>query len=527
MQGQLREHTLAELIHEISTNDLSGVVRVERERVKAAVYAHVGKIVLASSNLRATRLVECLRRWNTFDAARWQKAESLLALPAAKTDAGFADLLVRHDVIDANALRRLRTRQTEEVLRPLLAWRDGAWAFEARVRIAEEERFAIDAPPLLIEAARATPEEFIARRFPESTEIIRPARDHKAIRNDDRTHNLIELLPAEAFMLSRVDGAISVGDLLQISAFPLAQAHAALYALVLGGLLTRDGVTRAFTPEAVARRRDTRAANSVMVDSAAEGRARQSIEETDAEKIKALFARGDAANLYAVLGVSRSAPPDRIKAAYYALAKRFHPDVFDRSQTTPELRSRIENAFAVITNAYDTLHSSESRAKYDLHALNSNASATAAPPPAPPPETKEAEQESGTAPPPSAQASAPAYRAEEAFQEGLRAEKVDNHVLALTRLGEAARLAPQQARYRAHYGRALARDRAKRHEAEAELLAAVSLAAGDASLRIMLAEFYRDVGLHRRAVGEVERILNSHPNDARARTLLKELRRGA
>jgi predicted Zn-dependent protease len=86
-------------------------------------------------------------------------------------------------------------------------------------------------------------------------------------------------------------------------------------------------------------------------------------------------------------------------------------------------------------------------------------------------------------------------------------------------------MAPRQARYRAHFGRALARDKATRRQAEAELLAAVSLDALDASFRVMLAELYREVGLRRNAEAQLERALVLEPSNAQAQALLKELRR--
>lgn len=520
MQGQLSDHPLGELIHEISTGNLSGVVRVERERVKAAVYTDAGRIVLVSSNLRAARFIECLRRWNALDPAGWHKTESLLASPAAETDAGFVEMLIGQGVLPAATARELQARQAEEVVRPLLLWRDGIWKFDARVRLSEENRVAIDDRRLLMEAARTTPDDVIFKRFPDPAEMI-----SRQVGGESG----VGMLPAEAFLLSRVDAPVAISELLQISGLPPADTRSALYALVLGGLLARARPLRAFTPEAVARQRDAQtAAKSGISNAGSDEKRRPLVEETDEEKMKALFARGKAGNHYAVLGVSHSAPLDRIKAAYYTLAKRFHPDIFNREQTAPELRARIEAAFAIIATAYETLKTSDSRAKYDLQLLGQNPPAPiAAPPPADAPATEPRQNTNRSATIPSQQEVAPAYRAEARFQEALRAEKANNPVLALARFAEAARLAPQEGRYRAYYGRALASDRNKRRQAESELLAAVGLSTGDATFRIMLAEFYRDVGLRRRAIGEIERALEMQPGNARAQQLHKELQHGA
>jgi len=66
-------------------------------------------------------------------------------------------------------------------------------------------------------------------------------------------------------------------------------------------------------------------------------------------------------DLYQVLGVVSSAPPDDLRRAYYSMAKRFHPDKFMRD----DLKQKAEKVFAHITEAYSTLSTVPTRAKYD------------------------------------------------------------------------------------------------------------------------------------------------------------------
>lgn len=65
------------------------------------------------------------------------------------------------------------------------------------------------------------------------------------------------------------------------------------------------------------------------------------------------------ADPYAILGVARDADDEIIRAAYRALAKRYHPDTTeDEAQTTERFRQ--------IAAAYDVLRDSGRRALYDL-----------------------------------------------------------------------------------------------------------------------------------------------------------------
>jgi len=62
---------------------------------------------------------------------------------------------------------------------------------------------------------------------------------------------------------------------------------------------------------------------------------------------------------YEILGVSRSATPDQIRAAYRKLARELHPDV----NKAPDAAER----FAEVQDAYDTLSDADKRAAYDRY----------------------------------------------------------------------------------------------------------------------------------------------------------------
>jgi Tfp pilus assembly protein PilF len=85
-------------------------------------------------------------------------------------------------------------------------------------------------------------------------------------------------------------------------------------------------------------------------------------------------------------------------------------------------------------------------------------------------------------------------------------------------------LSPREARYRAHYGHALIRQPNTRRMAETELQTALSLEPDNSSYRVMLAELYKHLGLHKRAEGELQRALAANPKDEAARSLLLNLR---
>src|ERR687885_734374 len=66
---------------------------------------------------------------------------------------------------------------------------------------------------------------------------------------------------------------------------------------------------------------------------------------------------------YEVLGVSRSATEDQIKAAYRKLARKFHPDLNPGDKAA-------EERFKELQEAYDVLSDPEKRKLYDQHGEN-------------------------------------------------------------------------------------------------------------------------------------------------------------
>ncbi|HEX8138545.1 MAG TPA: DnaJ domain-containing protein [Pyrinomonadaceae bacterium] len=532
MNGQLSEHPLAELISEIAATGLSGSLRLTRDRVKVAVYFEEGGIVYAASNLRPHRLSECARRWNV---------EAVQRLAAARENISDMELglaLVAGGDLSRAEFEELLARQAVEVLRPALLWTTGGWDFDPRVRLTIEVQSRVEVKELLMETARRLPPDFIATRFKAEEEKLVPT---------GSLANGLQLLPVEGFVLSRVDAPILLSELTAISAIPEAETLQALYALVLGGFLSRSGAQQAFTAEQAAKARAVKPPTARVVPApgmtlskftspaqqAAETQAAPAKTEHQQNDVEILFARlDDAENYYQVLDLSRDAEASEIKRAYHGLAKRFHPDRFHKD-TDPTVYARVEDAFARISQAYETLKDQQMRAAYDRSLAQSSKAGppkSSPPPPTPKqepqrPAAKTATQTSAAPPSmPWAKQSPGASKPEAIHQQGIAALQQGNLTLALSFLGEAARLQPKMARYRAQYGRALAAGAQTGHQAEAEFKAAIELDKNNVYYRVMLARLYAEMNMLRRAQSELERALAIDPQSESARLLLDKLK---
>ncbi len=74
-------------------------------------------------------------------------------------------------------------------------------------------------------------------------------------------------------------------------------------------------------------------------------------------------ARGQ--NYYEILGVdAAAATPQAVKKHYHRRSKEFHPDRFHHART-PEIDSKVEELYGLLTKAYETLRDPAKREAYD------------------------------------------------------------------------------------------------------------------------------------------------------------------
>ena len=194
------------------------------------------------------------------------------------------------------------------------------------------------------------------------------------------------------------------------------------------------------------------------------------------------------ANYYEILGVGRNASAAEIRQAYVRLAKERHPDRF----SDPAERARAEAFFKELTAAYNTLGNDRGRAEYDT--------SLSRPKDAPPAEI-----------------------AKQAFAEAMQHfEKKDYHQ-AVELLRTAVHHVPDEARYHAALGMALAKNPHWVREAIQSAEKATQLAPRNAAFHVELAELLLSQGLKLRARHPAEAAARLAPHDPRVLDLMAEL----
>jgi DnaJ-domain-containing protein 1 len=460
MNGQLSEQPLAELIREISAKSLGGRLRLEHDRVHVVVYFDNGNIGYAASNLRTLRLREYLRK---SDLVSEDKLDDRMP------DFELLKRLCANNLVSAAAAEQVQTKQVADVLRLALLWTDGAWEFESRSRLEEQLKFDLNIDTLLLEAARRLPADFVASRFSNRTEVITPLPEPPVNNN---------LLPAEMFLLSRLDQPTSLRELIAVSGLGEKETLQLVYSLALVGVVQRQHWNTVLRDQKPGPPPRPVAPAVAPPEPPVEREQPREIDLTDVESFLARVK--NAQTHYEVLDVNREVSAESLKKIYYQLARNYHPDRFRKSHAP--LVTRLEAAFARIKQAYDMLRDDNLRANYNLKLAARRK--TEPEPKAPAPQTE----------------------------------------AVVDRVVEPSVSPTESAADRAQRGRMLAGNAKTRRAAEAELLAAIKLDPKNAEYRVMLAELYRDLGLKLRAKGEAERAVAADPNNRKARDLLQALK---
>lgn len=203
-------------------------------------------------------------------------------------------------------------------------------------------------------------------------------------------------------------------------------------------------------------------------------------------------------NYYQILDLPRTSTEDEIKKAYFNLARRFHPDRFDREVQAAH-RDQIDEVFDAITNAYRTLINKEKRKAYD-------ASGSAA-------HTEEAQDI--------------LKRADIKFRQGKTLYGQERYNDAVVFLEEAVRLRKNKADFYLLLAMAESKIPAFRNKAQEDFLKAINLEPWNPEAYVGLGFLYKSEGLMTKANKQFQKALEADPDHRLARQELDQIKKDA
>lgn len=328
--GTLKSRPLAEILRWAQAESFTGALVLAHEAAKKSVLFEGGKIVQVRSNVAAESLVGLLLADKKIKPADLQ---AILPRLEGKESAQQAEELMKAGVITADAMLSAVQAQMEQRILEAFAWDDGKFALVPQ---------AVDGVKIPLDA---TPTELVyrglARRYAPETSPLGLTGDETtafaaAKPFDERE---LRLPPKEAALLRAVGTEATILAASKAHGLTLRQAGAVFLALRDLGLVE----IRAPKPKAA------EAAPAVKPATVAE--------------VQKRFKAFEGKDHFEVLEVADKASETQIKAAYFNLAKRFHPDRI--AVATPVDKKIVEDHFALISRAHNVLSNPTSRKEYE------------------------------------------------------------------------------------------------------------------------------------------------------------------
>jgi curved DNA-binding protein CbpA len=443
----------------------SGVLTKVRGKQRRLVCLVDGALAHVASNAIEEQVEEFLARAGLL-AGPWRAA-----LEAEARDAGraVAALLAERPGIHRPALERVIVERDRELFLSTLDTRDGEFRFERGIPDLTAQ-LVVPQPclPLLFQHALrpVRPIEEVRMRIgPPGLRLVRSAEVESRLAG-------VELSPTALELLATCDGARPVSEIVARDPGAEAATLRIVYGLLLVGAIEPAG--------------------------ARAGRRRERADAVTRDEVAARVGRAAGADHYDVLGLKADAPGDAIRASYYFLARRYHPDRF-RSGDLQDMLADIERYFSQVTEAYNTLTDAELRRLYDED-LAARAAGT----------KKDTPQDT-------------THLAKQNYARGRQLAERRQYTEAVRSLENAILLDPSKAVYHLELGRVLALHPLRGDAAEAAMKKAIEIDPARVDAYLALGELYRRAERLEDAVRMVREALRWDPDHAGAQAALAEL----
>jgi hypothetical protein len=321
MQTHFTTHTLAEIFRDLYLGERRGVLALKGDDIEKRIHFDRGLIVYADSDLPQEDLGRALIDDGKLSTGALDEAKANLQYPGE-----LAGVLINRDLVSKDALLETVRRLTRRVVSSVFQWEGGTARFaEGSERPDFLESDVLTTCAVILEGV------FGMNQF---------AAIHEAMMGLDNRLGLAEpaplpverltLSPSQGFILSRLDGATTVRDV--VSILPPGEEEVAtrfLYGLLVLGVV-RYEPKLSDGPFRVA---------NILRDHAD----RRALEAMQEKTIRRAYTQMGQQDPYEILGVAPSASRVAIERAYEEAKALFH-----RERLLPRVREQFRAELAVI-----------------------------------------------------------------------------------------------------------------------------------------------------------------------------------
>ena len=233
IKGSLKEASLADVCQLLALGLKTGCLSVTDRSNFGQIYFDEGRVIYARIVNRRDRLGDLMVR----DALiTHDQLEQVIEMQRERPDRRLGELLVESGFISPSALELYIKVQIEEAIYYLFTWTRGSFYFEADEKPdAGEVLVSINPESLLLEGARRVDEwSLIEKKIP-SLDLIFRVDQERALESES------ELTEMQKSLLSHLDGAKSVREIVDQTGFVEFEVGKAIYGLIQAGFAERTG----------------------------------------------------------------------------------------------------------------------------------------------------------------------------------------------------------------------------------------------------------------------------------------------
>ncbi|MEO8362262.1 MAG: DUF4388 domain-containing protein [Vicinamibacteria bacterium] len=228
LKGNLSALPLPELLIQLRRSSSTGILSVELEGTRKAIYFHNGRVVFATSNSPNDRLGETLLRLGKISVEEYE-----LSLQQISHGRRQGKVLIEMGAMAPQDLWEGVETQVREIVFSLFEWSAGEFVFES-TSLPQKEKVTVsfDALTLVLEGLRRIdPEGALKGRYPDPGLIL------ECVKDVSQT----DLEPFERHILAVVDGHRSVAEICRESEIGDGETQKTLYALFCAGFMRVRG----------------------------------------------------------------------------------------------------------------------------------------------------------------------------------------------------------------------------------------------------------------------------------------------
>lgn len=399
--GTLQSRSFMDILLWVKNSAYSGVVVLANEQTKKSVLLDGGKIVAVKSNLPNETLVQILLQSNKIQS---KDLKAILEKVENKEAYQQGEELVRAGLIDTTALYQALQTQMELRLYEIFQWPDGKFGI-----VPDFPENAVKVP-----MDKSIPEivfRGLIKKYAKDPSLPKYTGKDVAIKvgGESLTERDVRLLGRELAVYRSINGEASAEQVAKSQSMSLEEIYPILNALKDLGIVRFVAAVK----------------ENVKVKEP------ESKEQLIAD-IRKKYERGKKDNYFDVLALSKKATEKEVKAAYFELAKKYHPDRI-ALQLSGEDKKYAEDYFSLITQAHNTLSNVNLRKEYEASLVVEDTGIT----------IQQAEK---------------ILQSEMLFQKGLLMLKKSNYAEVIALLQEAMSLYDEEAEYKLILGWAFFRD---------------------------------------------------------------------